>query len=483
MVDTSGTLSAKDVLIGRKIGNCTITKRIGAGGMGTVYRAEHAGLGKPVAIKILGAQLMGSEDAVARFLLEARTAAKLDHPQVVQVHDVGAADDFYYIVMQFVEGRSLDVILRDQTVLPVRQAVSVTRYVANALAAAHKLGIVHRDIKPANILVSKEGRVKVADFGLARDSETGRTISSSGQILGTPAYMSPEQAEGKPTDARSDIYSLGCTLYHLIGGKRPFEGDQPLATVLKQISEEPTALEMLAPAAPPALCALVRRMTAKDPAKRPQTAEALLGEIEALGQTRTKSTASIWIAAAVLLLIAGLSIWAMSSHAPPPPPVERPTAAPKPAEKTKPPEPKFITTAHGVKITGMEEAIEKVADPAQKAEARDVARTMEAFYDTLAAKEPEKLKDFFEGGDAGFVAERMGGLARIVKDRIYTLTQVEVTGFAFDTRGPRTRVVAVEGTLSLVGGPGQSMTQPTGQLAWMKRGDRWVVAPRLLKDK
>jgi serine/threonine protein kinase len=268
-----------DPLLGRRIGQCLLQRKLGEGGMGAVYLAQHAGLNKAVAIKILPAQLAENPDFIARFLREARLAARLDHPNVVQVYDVGQADGLYYISMQYVEGRGLDILLKERGKLAPNEALSVAKRVAAALEAARKLGIVHRDIKPANILVSKDGLVKVADFGLAKEREAKGTISEPGQIVGTPQYMAPEQAEGKAVDHRTDLYALGATLYHMVSGRKPFDGPTPIAIVVKAIQEDPPPLE---PPVPAGVAALVRRLMAKVPGERPATGEEVVRAIDAL---------------------------------------------------------------------------------------------------------------------------------------------------------------------------------------------------------
>jgi serine/threonine protein kinase len=284
VIEYTKTMAVKhdDALIGKEIGHCRIERKVGAGGMGAVYLAHHTGLNKPVAIKVLPAELASNGEFIGRFQREARLAARLEHPNVVQVYDVGEEHGVHYITMQYIEGRSLDLILKEKKKFAVGEAVAVAKRVAVALAAAHKLGVVHRDIKPANILLSKDGLIKVADFGLAKDTDSNRTLSGTGQIVGTPYYMSPEQAQGLTVDARSDLYSLGATLYHMITGRKPFEAATPISIVLKHVNEEPVPPRQIDPTIPENVCLVIARLMKKKPDERPASAEALVRELDAL---------------------------------------------------------------------------------------------------------------------------------------------------------------------------------------------------------
>ena len=270
----------EDSIIGKQIGHCTVQRKLGQGGMGAVYLAHHPGLNRAVAIKVLPGDLASNPEFKERFFREARLAARLEHPNVVQVHDVGEAQGIHYISMQYVEGKSLDLILREKKKLALNEALAITKRVAVALSAAAKLGIVHRDIKPHNILLSKDGVVKVADFGLAKDEDANRSISEPGTIMGTPYYMSPEQAKGEKVDPRGDIYSLGATLYHMLTGKRMFEGGTPVSIVMKQINEEPVPIREVDPTVPETVAAIVGKMLRKDPALRFASAEELIRALD-----------------------------------------------------------------------------------------------------------------------------------------------------------------------------------------------------------
>jgi serine/threonine-protein kinase len=282
--------------------------------MGAVYLAHHPGLNRAVAIKILPGDLAADPEFRERFFREARLAARLEHPNVVQVHDVGEEQGLHYISMQYIEGKSLDAILREKKKLSLNEALAITKRVAVALSAAAKLGIVHRDIKPHNILLSKDGVVKVADFGLAKDEDANRSISEPGTIMGTPYYMSPEQAKGEKVDPRGDIYSLGATLYHMLTGKRMFDGGTPVSIVMKQINEEPVPIRELDPSVPEPVAAVVAKMLRKDPAQRFASADELIrsstgpepGRVDEMGATPAGPPPRK--AAMIALLIAGILV-------------------------------------------------------------------------------------------------------------------------------------------------------------------------------
>jgi eukaryotic-like serine/threonine-protein kinase len=245
---------------------------IGRGGMSTVYRAADLALDRTVAVKVALDPLAEANPVyVARFKREARAAAALSHPNAVTVYDAGADGATRFIVMEYVEGRSLAQILRDEGRLEPERAARITEQVADALAAAHAAGIIHRDIKPGNVMVSAQDHVKVLDFGIARTRDAV-TLTQTASVMGTAPYMSPEQAMGRPADARSDIYSLGCVLYEMLTGKPPFMADVPAAVLHQHVSVEATPPSAANPDVPPALDALVIQMLAKDPEERPQTA-------------------------------------------------------------------------------------------------------------------------------------------------------------------------------------------------------------------
>jgi hypothetical protein len=220
------------------LGKYQVHKPIGRGGMGTVYAGYDTTLDRPVAIKVLASHLAWEETFVERFMREARTAAKLDHPNIVTIYDVGQQDGTYYLVMRQIEGEPLrDIIARTGPLPPVR-AARILGQVAGALDYAHSRGVVHRDVKPGNMLVEAGDRVTLTDFGIARAAE-GTRLTATGISLGTPEYMSPEQALGQPTDSRTDVYSLGIVLYEMLTGQVPFHADTPIATLMQQAHTPP----------------------------------------------------------------------------------------------------------------------------------------------------------------------------------------------------------------------------------------------------
>ena len=240
---------------------------LGAGGMGQVYRARDRVLERTVAVKVLSPAATQDRALVARFGREARAAAALHHPNIVAVFDSGAHGDLQYLVMEYVDGQSLARLLRQEGMLEPRRAAEVGRQVCQALAAAHAAGLVHRDITPGNLLVDPAGLVKVADFGIAKLAAAS-TMTGDGMLLGTAAYLSPEQAQGRPVDGRSDLYALGCVLYELVTGAPPFAGDSSVAVAARQVTEQPIPPSDRNPRVSPALEAVVLTALAKDPADR-----------------------------------------------------------------------------------------------------------------------------------------------------------------------------------------------------------------------
>ncbi len=277
----SAIQSLDSLFVGRRVGPCEITEKIGEGGMGAVYKARHIALNKTVAIKIMSPAVMG-ETHKKRFLREARSAASLEHPNVVVVHDTGEEYGFPYIVMQYIEGKSLGEILHTKRKVSPGHSLRIMISAASALGAAHEQHLIHRDIKPDNIMITTKGEVKVTDFGLAKSiHKEDMTITSAGTLMGTPVYMSPEQFEGEKVDARSDIYSLGVTFYRMLAGHAPFEGDTVLDLWKAHASAPPPPLD---DDVPPGVQAIVYRMIAKNPGERYQTAGEMLADMRSVYQ-------------------------------------------------------------------------------------------------------------------------------------------------------------------------------------------------------
>jgi serine/threonine-protein kinase len=256
-----------------------VEARIGQGGMAEVYRGFDPSLDRRVAIKVLVHPFDRDAGFVARFRREAQAAARLNHPNIVGVYDAGSDGDTQFIVMEYVEGRTLASFMASGGKPTTEQAIELTEKVAAALLVAHDHGIVHRDIKPANVMVTRNGEVKVMDFGIAR-LQSDATAPQTSSVIGTPAYFSPEQAQGQPVDARSDIYSLGCVLYELVAHQQAFTGDTPVAVAYKQVNEVPPAPSAFNPEVPPALDAVVMKCIAKNPANRYQNAGELIADLE-----------------------------------------------------------------------------------------------------------------------------------------------------------------------------------------------------------
>lgn len=245
---------------------------VGGGGMADVYKARDKLLDRLVAVKILHAQFKSDEEFIGKFHREAQAAARLSHPNIVNIYDVGVSGDEHYIVMEYVPGRTLKDLIRQKGHLPVPEALRIAREIADALASAHAHGLVHCDIKPHNILMMPDGHAKVADFGIAR-AVTESTMTYSGNVIGSVHYFSPEQAKGSLITPKSDVYSLGVVLYEMLTGQLPFTGETPVSIAMKHLQEEPVAVRQLNPSVPPVVEALVSRMMAKDPAMRPESAE------------------------------------------------------------------------------------------------------------------------------------------------------------------------------------------------------------------
>ena len=290
------------LISGTKLGPYEIQSPLGAGGMGEVYRATDTKLGRDVALKVLPTEMAHDPERLARFRREAKALAQLDHPNIVTIYTVEECDGVHFLTMQLVEGQPLDRLIPAGG-LPFEQIVEIASALGDALAAAHDKGIVHRDLKPANVMVSNEGRVKVLDFGLAKDVRGATvgdaTLTSSqtqvGVVMGTPAYMSPEQTSGRPLDHRTDIFSLGVVLHEMATGRRPFEGSSSAELISAILRDIPPSVTEVRPDLPTDLARIVRRCLEKDPRHRVQTARDVSNEfrdLRATEETRRPSGAA-----------------------------------------------------------------------------------------------------------------------------------------------------------------------------------------------
>ena len=341
-----------------KLGPYEILSPLGAGGMGEVYRAHDTRLGRDVAIKVLPEALANDPDRLRRFEQEARTIAALNHPNILGIHDIGTHDGSPFLVSEFLEGQTLREKLESGP-MPVGRVIEYALGIAQGLAAAHEKGIVHRDLKPENVFVTRDGRVKVLDFGLAKlvrpeeNHEGTVTLTSPatlpGMVMGTVGYMSPEQVRGEPSDPRSDIFSFGAVLYEMLTGKRAFKRETSAETMTAILREEPSALNNTDSQGPLALQRILLRCLEKSVERRFQSASDLAFAIESLGGTSTAKSVPrprprrawlAWVIAAVLLM--GTAIWE----------IVRPAAAPaNPLEK-----------AHFARVTDFE-SVEAAISP------------------------------------------------------------------------------------------------------------------------
>ena len=286
---------------GTKLSQYEILSPLGVGGMGEVYRATDTKLGRDVALKVLPTEMAHDPERLARFRREAKALAQLDHPNIVTIHSVEESDGVHFLTMQFVEGQPLDRLIPTGG-LPVEQIVEIASAMAEALAAAHEKGIVHRDLKPSNVMVTNEGRVKVLDFGLAKDARGATlgdaTLSSTshtqaGVVMGTPAYMSPEQTSGRPLDHRTDIFSLGVVLHEMATGRRPFEGTSSAELFSAILRDTPPPVTDARPDLPSDLARIIRRCLEKDPRHRIQTARDVGNEFRDLAGQMPQKLAAV----------------------------------------------------------------------------------------------------------------------------------------------------------------------------------------------
>jgi len=267
-------------LLGKSFGPYVVTEKISEGGTAVIYRGYQESLNRYVAIKVLRGELAADEEFIARFRQEALAVAKLKHPNILTVYDAGRAHDVYYMVMDYVEGGSLaDLIARNP--LDLERAISIATQIADALEYAHRQGLIHRDVKPSNILLTLDGRPLLADFGTARVVYEDSRLTRTGTSIGTPEYMAPEQAQGQPSDARTDVYALGIVLYEMLSGDVPFTATTPMATLYKQVNEPLPPVRKVAPDTPSWLESVISRALAKQAEDRFQSAKEFVEALRA----------------------------------------------------------------------------------------------------------------------------------------------------------------------------------------------------------
>jgi serine/threonine protein kinase/class 3 adenylate cyclase len=276
---------------GRALGRYELLEELGRGAMGVVYRAYDPTVGRIVALKTVRLDVTGPdhEELIRRLRQEAQAAGRLEHPNIVTVYDAGEVGGAFYLTMRYVKGRTLADLIPEHTLLPLKQIVLLFDQICEGLHYAHENDIVHRDLKPTNIIVNAEGTAMIVDFGIAKIAEGGTT--KAGTVLGTPAYMSPEQAAGGRVDRRSDIFSLGAILYELLTGEKPFPGNTPTAIIYKIVTESPIPMRVVEPSVDPALERVVRRALEKSPSDRYQTCRELQKDLKAVGKPKRATPA------------------------------------------------------------------------------------------------------------------------------------------------------------------------------------------------
>jgi len=270
-------------LVGKQFGNCSILGELGRGGMAIVYKADELSLNRVVALKVLSPKISDDETMIKRFHREAQAVAKLSHPNIVHIYAIGEEEGIHYFTMEYIKGRTLRQVLKEQKAIPLGKALVFVIQAAEALGEAHKAGLVHRDVKPSNIMLDPAERIKVADFGLARLMDASSKLTVDGSFLGTPHYMSPEQCEGQPVDRRSDIYSLGVTFYEILTGKPPVEGGSPGSIIAKVIEGKLRPIREIDPTVPKEVAAVITKMLAKDVSKRYRDMDEVIAALQPLG--------------------------------------------------------------------------------------------------------------------------------------------------------------------------------------------------------
>jgi serine/threonine protein kinase len=279
-------------------GRYRLISRVGAGGMSVVYKAQDLALGRLVAVKILHPSLTGDPQFLERFQHEAQAAASLSHPNIVMVHDVGQDGDRHYIVMELVEGDDLKTIIRHWAPLPLDKALDLAIQICDGVGYAHRAGFVHCDVKPQNVLVTRDGRAKVADFGIAR-AISEATMSRSDLAWGTPHYFSPEQAAGNSATPASDVYAIGVILFEMLVGRLPFEAESATGLALKHLQDEPPWITDYNPTVPLPIAKIVDKVLSKEPASRYRTANQLGQILDAYRASGNEVTGAVPVAAGV----------------------------------------------------------------------------------------------------------------------------------------------------------------------------------------
>jgi uncharacterized RDD family membrane protein YckC len=304
------TRVSAESLEGTRLKHFEVVRQLGRGGMGTVYYGNDTSLERPVAIKVLAPELAFDPDVVARFEREARAQARLRHPNVAQIYFIGEDRGFHFFVMEYLEGPGLDSLLARPEPLPWAKALEYTIAAARGLRAASAQGFVHRDVKPSNLMLDREAGIKILDFGLVKSMHGDSQLTRDGAIIGSPLYMSPEQGRGGVVDLRSDIYSLGCALYHMLCGQPPFSGPSPVGVISMHVTDKATPVRVANPNVPEVLARIVERMMAKEPAARFANYDDLLAALESARADRRElsgfRTRGIALAIdAVLLAVVG----------------------------------------------------------------------------------------------------------------------------------------------------------------------------------
>lgn len=297
--------------VGDELDHYQVIGTVGEGGMGVVYLGHDRSLDRQVALKVLPPEVAVETELQERFIREARAQARLQSPHVTHIHFIGRTPErpgrppSLYFAMEYVSGGSLDDLIEAQERLEPERARRLVLEAAKGLREAHRAGIVHRDVKPGNLLLDQHGLLKIADFGVAKPLDKDSKVSRHGMVIGSPLYMPPEQAKGLPVDHRADMYSLGCTFFHLVTGQPPYDGDTSLAVVSKHMTEPPASVRALAPEVPPAFAAVLERLMAKEPGDRYPDYDALIAALEAAAP-RSTSYAGLWVRLAAALVDAFL---------------------------------------------------------------------------------------------------------------------------------------------------------------------------------